>query len=63
MTRIANATEAERDAEIEVTPEMIEAGACELAGFHPDFESYEDAAVSIYKRMVTAKLQSQTSLD
>lgn len=48
MDRIANATVPE----IEITPEMIEAGTLELAGFNQDFESDEDAVCRIYRAMV-----------
>ncbi len=37
--------------EVEVTPEMIEAGALELSRFNPDYQSLEDAAERIYREM------------
>lgn len=46
---------AKDESEIEVTPEMIEAGALELARYHPDYESLEDGVCRIYKAMGAAK--------
>jgi hypothetical protein len=40
--------------EIEITPEMVEAGAYELASYNTDFESVEDAVVRIYEAMILA---------
>ena len=37
--------------EIEVTHEMIEAGAAILAGFHPEFALVEEATKEIYVAM------------
>jgi hypothetical protein len=37
--------------QIEVTPEMIEAGAETLSSFNSDFESIESAVIRIYKHM------------
>ena len=45
--------------EIEVTPEMIEAGTLQLARFNSDFDTPEDAVRWIYEAMVEAK---QTSI-
>jgi hypothetical protein len=39
--------------EIEITPEMIEAGIEEFCGFDSRFESDEDAVVRIFKAMIT----------
>ncbi len=38
-------------AEVEVTPEMIEAGAEEVLGFDPDRESPRDVAAKVYRVM------------
>ena len=38
--------------EIEITPEMIEAGTLELASYDPEFESIEEAAKRVYRAMV-----------
>ena len=37
--------------DIEVTPAMIKAGARELVSFDLDYESWEDAAIRVYKAM------------
>lgn len=37
--------------DIEITPEMIEAGAVELSRFNSDFECLEDAVARIYRAM------------
>ena len=37
--------------EIEVTPEMTEAGAKEVIGFDPDRESSCDVAIRVYQEM------------
>ena len=39
--------------EIEITPEMIEAGAEEVIGFDPDRESPDDVAIRVYRVMET----------
>jgi hypothetical protein len=45
--------------EIEVTPEMLKAGALELAGYDSEFENIEEAVARLYRAMVRAK-SSQT---
>ena len=40
--------------DIEVTPEMIEAGVSELVRFNPDFEREEDAVHRIFQAMFQA---------
>jgi len=40
---------------IEITPEMVAAGADALTAVNLDFEMVEDAAVRIYRAMVLAK--------
>lgn len=37
--------------EIEITPEMIEAGALELKAFSKDYFSFEDGVIAIYRSM------------
>jgi hypothetical protein len=37
--------------EIEVTPEMIEAGTAEFCGYDPRFEGPEDVVPEIYRAM------------
>ena len=50
--------------EIEVTPEMVEAGATVLSGFHPDYGSYEEGAVEIFGVMLPGLLdQIRARLD
>jgi hypothetical protein len=57
MTRIANATtETEEHEEVEITPEMIEAGEIELHLFDRDFEDDRDAVVRIYAAMRKAAI-------
>ena len=41
--------------EVEVTPEMIRAGAAELALYSDDYESKEDAAARIFEAMWLAR--------
>ena len=41
----------EDECDSEVTSEMIEAGAIELARFNYDYESWEDGGARIYKAM------------
>jgi hypothetical protein len=47
------------ESEAEITPEMIEAGATELARFNPDFQSLEDGAERIYLEMELARARSR----
>jgi hypothetical protein len=47
--------------EIEVTAEMIEAGARELMKFNPDYEGYRDGALTIFEAMIAAKLAARSS--
>jgi hypothetical protein len=42
------------DSEIEITPEMIEAGTLALSEYHSEYESPEDAVIRIYLEMVSA---------
>jgi|GEM_PF-3414277 len=44
------------EAEIEVTPEMIEAGSCELAHYSPREDDPHTAVVMIYRAMERARL-------
>ena len=44
------------ESEIEVTPEMIEAGADALAAFNEKFSSLEDGAWYIYRAMMSARV-------
>lgn len=44
-------SETKNEDEIEVTPEMIEAGVTELVGYNDDFESAEDAIRRIWQAM------------
>lgn len=50
------ATKAE---EIEITPEMIRAGARELALYSDDYESKADAVSRIFTQMAVASLQAR----
>lgn len=52
MNAIDGATH-EKD-EIEVTPEMADAGAEELAGFTTFFDTMEDGAIRIFRAMILA---------
>ena len=45
------------ESEIEVTPEMIEAGALELAGFDRVFDTHDEGAVRIFIKMIAARIQ------
>jgi hypothetical protein len=48
--------------EMEITPEMIEAGAVELASYHgSEWESLESGGLSIYKAMTRARLPNIAS--
>jgi hypothetical protein len=59
--RIANATtEPKEHEEIEITPEMIEAGVVALVSYNPDFELEEDAAARIFKAMITVSRMGKT---
>jgi hypothetical protein len=56
MTRIANATtEPDEQEEIEITPEMIEAGVVEFDCHSPKFDLEEDSVVRIYRAIVMTK--------
>ena len=55
MPHIANATAETEAEEIEVTPEMVSAGARALVTYEPMFESAEEAASRIYIEMLKAK--------
>lgn len=44
--------------EIEITPEMVEVGAHEIARFDNRFEGEEDAARRVYVAMVRARDES-----
>jgi hypothetical protein len=48
--------------EIAVTPEMIKAGALELARFNPDYQSLEDGALRIYQEMLRAATETDPPL-
>ena len=43
--------------DIEITPEMIEAGVLVLLGYDPDFSNEEDIAVEIFKTMLRPSLR------
>lgn len=43
--------------EVEITPEMIEAGVAELCGFNPDDDSKALAATRIFLAMEEARLK------
>jgi hypothetical protein len=45
---------APEDAEVEITPEMIEAGAKELTLFDYEFESFERGVERIFSAMIDA---------
>lgn len=45
-------------AEIEITPEMIEAGSEELSLFNPREDTLAPAVIAIYEAMVRAKAKS-----
>lgn len=47
-----------RSTEIEITPEMIEAGVDELHKFNPAYERYEDGVMRIVSAVMGAKFQS-----
>ena len=51
--RPAHAGDRDTD-EIEITLEMIAAGAAELAAFNPDYQSLEDGAERILREMLRA---------
>lgn len=53
MTR--NKGHCEHEPEIEITPEMIEAGALEVARGNPDYFSDEEIAVKVYRAMEKAR--------
>ncbi|WP_422373657.1 hypothetical protein [Hoeflea sp.] len=40
--------------EIEVTPEMIEAGALSMSGYDPDFDTLESISLEIFRAMIVA---------
>lgn len=56
MKRIANAPSETVTEEIEVTPEMIAAGARELKLFDINYDDERDAAVRIFTAMLRARL-------
>ena len=41
-----------KETEIEITPEMIEAGAAELVGFDGRYDFVEDGVVRIFSEMI-----------
>lgn len=47
----------EIDPDIEVTPEMIEAGVCALASFNDRLESDDEAVVRIFRAMDRARVK------
>jgi hypothetical protein len=51
------------DDEIEVTPEMIEAGATELAGYFPEGDSVETTVTTIFTAMWRAYLRGLRKVD
>ena len=53
----------ESEAEIEVTPEMIEAGIAELARYNPEYESDEKAVTRIYEAMLSLSPKKLLSKD
>lgn len=42
-------------AEIEITPEMIEAGAAEVAAYSPETGTAQDAALAVFQAMLAAR--------
>ena len=56
------ATHCERDetAEIEITPEMIEAGVRALVSYNPRLDLEEDGARRIFMAMIKAKYRPET---
>ena len=44
----------DKPVEIEITPEMIQAGAAALAGWENENESYAEAAERIFRAMICA---------
>lgn len=42
--------------EIEITPEMIEAGVAELMLFNLDYQSWEDGAERVFEAMMAARI-------
>lgn len=52
MAKQETAVAMSQNEDIEITPEMIEAGAVELSRFNSDFECLEEAAARIYRAMV-----------
>ena len=43
--------------EIEITPEMIEAGALALSEHHIEYESREEAVIRVYREMLSVSSQ------
>lgn len=41
--------------EIEITPEMIEAGASEVAAYSPETTTAEDVAIEVFRAMLKAR--------
>jgi hypothetical protein len=58
--RPARETDAE-NCEIEITPEMIEAGEQELMSFDRRFEAEEDLVIRIYRSMESARYLPKSS--
>lgn len=54
MSRSKVLSEAARQDEIEITPEMMAAGAVELARYRANFSNEEDVLVAIFKKMTEA---------
>jgi hypothetical protein len=50
---------AHRDKEIEITPEMIEAGRLALLSFDKDYESFDDGARRIFLSMMSSDAMSK----
>jgi hypothetical protein len=51
MACIANATGAEPEMDIEITPEMVDAGIRELSRFVFEFDRETDAVEAVYRAM------------
>ena len=53
MDRIANATEDERETDVEITPEMIGAGVLRLYDYDPSFDNGTEIVSDIFRIMLS----------
>lgn len=58
MDRIANADQPE----IEVTPEMVEAGVIEILKYDPELGGAADLAASVFRAMWMARLEGSAGV-